>query len=81
LGADPEVRIKLEELKQLRADVARLHEGLTKIEEKINAPRFWMIGLAGVVGGIQQVDPKNDGAPIPQKHDIRNMIWLMRRQS
>ena len=28
--------IKLEELKQLRADVARLHEGLARIEEKIN---------------------------------------------
>ena len=28
--------IKLEEIKQLRADVARLHEGLAKIEEKIN---------------------------------------------
>jgi len=37
--------------------------------------------LAGVVGGTQQVDPKNDGAPIPQKHDIGNVIWLMRRQS
>ena len=28
--------IKLEELKQLRSDVARLHEGLAKIEQKIN---------------------------------------------
>lgn len=28
--------IKLEELKQLRADVARLQTGLTRIEEKIN---------------------------------------------
>ena len=35
--------IKLEELKQLRADVARLHEGLARIEEKINAPPFWMV--------------------------------------
>ncbi len=29
--------IRLEELKQLRADVARLHEGLARIEERINA--------------------------------------------
>ena len=28
--------IKLEELKQLRADVAQLHEGLARIEQKIN---------------------------------------------
>ena len=28
--------IKLEEIKQLRADVARLHEGLARIEEQIN---------------------------------------------
>jgi hypothetical protein len=28
--------IKLEELRQLRADVARLQDGLTKIEQKIN---------------------------------------------
>ena len=35
--------IKLEELRQLRADVARLHDSLTRIEEKINAPPFWMV--------------------------------------
>ena len=37
---DPATRtreIRLEELKQLRADVARLHEGLARIEERINA--------------------------------------------
>ena len=28
--------IKLEELRQLRADVARLHDSLARIEEKIN---------------------------------------------
>jgi ClpX C4-type zinc finger len=33
---DPARQIKLEELKQLRTDVARLHEGLARIEEKIN---------------------------------------------
>jgi ClpX C4-type zinc finger/Domain of unknown function (DUF1902) len=33
---DPTREIKLEQLKQLRADVARLHEGLTRIEERIN---------------------------------------------
>ena len=33
---DPAREIKLEELKQLRADVARLHHGLVRIEEKIN---------------------------------------------
>jgi hypothetical protein len=37
---DPATRrareIRLEELRQLRADVARLHEGLARIEEKIN---------------------------------------------
>jgi ATP-dependent protease Clp ATPase subunit len=44
---DPATRrareIKLEELRQLRADVARLHDSLTRIEEKINAPPFWMV--------------------------------------
>ena len=33
---DPAREIKLEELKQLRADVARLQEGLAGIEQKIN---------------------------------------------
>jgi hypothetical protein len=28
--------IKLEEIKQLRADMARLHDGLARIEERIN---------------------------------------------
>jgi len=35
--------IKLEELRQLRADVARLHDSLVRIEEKINEPPFWMV--------------------------------------
>ena len=35
--------IKLEELKQLRADVARLHDSLARIEVKINAPPYWMV--------------------------------------
>jgi hypothetical protein len=35
--------IKLEELRQLRADVARLRDGLARIEEKINEPPFWMV--------------------------------------
>jgi ATP-dependent protease Clp ATPase subunit len=44
---DPATRrareIKLEELRQLRADVARLHDSLARIEEKINKPPFWMV--------------------------------------
>jgi predicted RNase H-like HicB family nuclease len=35
--------IKLEELRQLPADVARLQDGLARIEQKINEPPFWMI--------------------------------------
>jgi ATP-dependent protease Clp ATPase subunit len=35
--------IKLEELRQLRADVARLHDSVARIEEKINAPPYWMV--------------------------------------
>jgi hypothetical protein len=34
--------IKLEELKQLRADVARLHEGLARIEKRVSEPPFWL---------------------------------------
>ena len=32
-----QAQIRLEELKELRADVARLHGGLTKLEEKLDA--------------------------------------------
>jgi hypothetical protein len=45
-GPDPEEKrrreVKLEELKALREDIGRLRATLTRLEERVHEPPFWM---------------------------------------